>query len=130
MPVKGTNTVKRNMRQTFKDISEKKAHQFVTTVLSIGYTASLEHAPIEYSNLINSVTMMTDTSAGRTSGEVRYNASYAAYLEFNETWKPRPVGMKDGPAWNPNAKPHFLRDGFESSESQAAIKRATEIFRL
>ena len=129
MPVTGIETVKVNMKRVFKDISDKKAPQFVHNILAIGWTASREFTPVEYSNLVNSVTMWTEVKGETVTGELMYNANYAAALEFG-VWRPRPVSMKEGPAANMDAKPHFLREGFESPESKAAIKQAQEIFKL
>lgn len=132
MPINKTKlaNLKKNMRQTFNDISEKKAKQFVNQVLLIGRSESAMYAPVEYSNLINSVTMNIDISGSSTTGTLAYNASYAAFLEFNKNWNPRPVNMKAGPATNMNATPHYLQKGFESPESQRAIDKAREIFKI
>lgn len=46
------------------------------------------------------------------------------------TWNPRPPLLKDGPAWNPDAHPHFLEYGFESKEAQEMIARYLEIFKI
>ena len=129
MPVTGVDKVKSNYRRVFKDIREKKAVQFTQAVLSIGWTASRELTPIEYGVLINSVTMFIDGKATSVTGELMYNANYAAALEFS-VWRPRPINLKDGPATNMSAEPHFLRKGFESPESKAAIKQAINIFKV
>lgn len=129
MPVKGVSKVKSNMKQIFKDIETKKAKQFVSAVLSIGWNESKEYTPVEYSNLINSVAMEIDMGAGSVMGTLTYNANYAAALEFG-TWKPRPVNLKEGPATNMNATPHYLQKGFESPQSKTAIKRAEQIFKV
>lgn len=129
MPVTGIAEVKRNLKSTFKDIREKKAPQFVHAVLSIGRAGSLEFAPVEYGVLVNSITEVVDVKGERVTGELAYNANYAAALEFG-TWKPVAAVNKEGPADNMDAKPHFLREGFESSESKTAIKQAESIFRI
>jgi len=41
MPVSGAKTVKDNMKRIFKDISEKKAPQFVNAVISIRVSITL-----------------------------------------------------------------------------------------
>ena len=130
MPVTGVSKLKSNMKQTFRDIEEKKAVQFVNAVLSIGAAESREFAPVEYSTLVNSQLMEVDKSSFGVKGSLSYNTSYAAYLENNTKWKPRPIEKKKGPAWNPKATPHFLQKGFESSQSRAAIKRAIDIFKV
>ena len=130
MPVTGGSQVRKNMSRIFKDISEKKAPQFVKEVMAIGLNHSKEMQYIEFSTLINSA--RTDISIGKRGiiGEVSYNTNYAVFLENNEKLKPRPPNMKKGPAWNPNAQPHALRKGFEDSESRALIKRAEDIFKI
>ena len=130
MPVTGVSKVKANYKRVFKDIREKKAVQFIAAVQSIGENHSLELAPLEYGTLVNSKIKDIDVTPTRVSGTFSYNTLYAAILETKTDWKPRPVAMKKGPAWNPNAVPHFLRRGFEDSESQALIKRAEGIFKL
>lgn len=130
MPVTNANQVKSKMRQTFKDIADNKAPQFVHAVISIGAAESKFYAPVEYSTLVNSQMMNVTQSGSQIIGEVSFNTDYAAYLEFNQNWKPRPVGDKKGPAWNPNARPGFLRWGFESPESQRAIEQAEKIFKV
>lgn len=130
MPVKGVNEVKRNMKQVFKDISSKKAVQFVTAVVNIGASESKEFAPVEYSTLVNSQVTEVDAKPGGVVGTVSFNTDYAAFLENNEKWKPRPVNAKKGTAWNPKATPHFLQKGFESTQSQTAINKAKDIFKV
>ena len=132
MPVTGAAAVRRNMKRIFKGINEKKAPQFVSAVLSIGLTHSKELTPLEFGTLINSSFMDVDVNSfkGEVIGSVRYLANYAAFLEFRTKWKPRPINEKAGPAWNPDAKPHFLRKGFEDETSRTAIKRAEKIFKL
>lgn len=133
MPVRGANKVRANMRRTFKDISDKKAPQFVAAVLSIGETHSKEFAPIEYGNLINSIMKDITRQGEKVKGFLSYgggSVTYAAILELKQDWKPRPVAMKAGPATNMNATPNYLRKGFESSESRALIKEAEKIFRV
>jgi len=131
MPLKitGVRAVKRNVTSFFKDISEKKAPQFANAVLSIGLTHSKELTPIEFSNLINSTITNVDITPTGVIGTVTYTANYAAALEFGK-WKPKPINEKAGPAWNPDAEPHFLKKGFEDPESRAAIKKAEQIFKI
>lgn len=130
MPISGVKAVKANMKRIFKDISEKKAAMFVNTVLSIGENHSKELAPIEYSTLVNSVMKDVTISGQGVKGVLSYNTNYAAFLEFNQKWKPRPPLLKNGPAWNPKAEPHFLKKGFEEPESVASIKKAEDIFKV
>lgn len=130
MPLTGVTALRRNLEQTFTDIREGKAKEFVTAVLSIAWNESKLYTPIEYSNLINSVTMNIEVTGSITSGTLTYNANYAAALEFRENWKPRPPSEKSGQAWNPNATPHYLQKGFESPDSVNAINKAKEIFKI
>jgi len=130
MPVTGADAVRKNMRRTFKYISEKKAVQFVTAVVSIGASQSKEFAPVEYSTLVNSQTMEVNQTKTGVTGKVSFNTNYAAILEFSETWNNRPVEDKQGPAWNPNGRPHYLRDGFEVAASRQAINKAIDIFKV
>ena len=87
-------------------------------------------APIEFAKLIGSTITNIEISNTSVKGTLSYNTLYAAFLEFNQKWKPRPIDKKKGPAWNPNAKPHYLKRGFDDSESRALIKKAEEIFRI
>ena len=152
MPVTGIKQVKQNMKRVFKDISDKKAPQFINAVLSIGVAHSKELTPISYSNLINSIVVDTEIEATGVVGSVMYMADYAVYLNGTDTytplWKPRPLPKdvvkgtrkrKDGtyatpdagaPATNMDAKPRFLNRGFEDPESVQLIKQAQEIFKV
>lgn len=122
-----------NMRRTFKDISDKKAPQFVAAVLSIGENRSKEFAPVEYGALVNSIVKDVTRQGDKVKGFLSYgggSVNYAAILELKTDWKPRPVSMKAGPATNMNATPHYLRRGFEDPESQSLIKEAEKIFKV
>lgn len=130
MPVKGIKEVKAKVGKIFADIHEKKAVQFTNAVLSIGQAHSMELAPVEHSLLVNSILKNVDVTPSGVDGALSYNTAYAARLEFKEDWKPVPPEQKDGPAWNPNAKPHYLKRGFEDAESQASIKQAFKIFKV
>ena len=142
MPVTGVAAVRAKMKRAFKDINEKKAPQFVQAVLSIGESHSMELAPREYSLLVNSIIKDMNITTTGVKGFISYGGgtgvrdgktvkiNYAAILEFKPDWKPRPINKKKGPATNMNAKPHYLRGGFEDPESQALIKEATKIFEV
>lgn len=129
MPVKGVSKVRSSTKKIFKDIKQKKAVQFINAVLSIGLNESKNYAPIEYSNLVNSALTEVDISQGVVRGTLSYNVNYAAALEFGN-WKPRAVKDKAGPATNMNATPHYLKKGFESADSQRAIDRVKDIFKI
>jgi len=130
--------LKDNMKRTFKDISDKKAPQFVSAVLSIGENHSKELAPVAYSFLINNIIKDLNVSGSKVTGTLTYAQNYAAALEFRTDWKPKPPpkygnkkkGIAPAPAWNPNATPHYLKRGFEDQESQALIKRVEGIFKI
>lgn len=129
MPVTGIKQVKANMKRVFKDISDKKAPQFINAVLSIGAANSKELTPMEYGTLINSQLVNVDILGDKVTGSVSFNTNYAAALELGK-WKPVAAVNKEGPADNMKATPHFLRKGFESSESKAQIKQAEKIFKI
>tara|TARA_R110002096_G_scaffold144799_2_gene302067 strand:- start:449 stop:841 length:393 start_codon:yes stop_codon:yes gene_type:complete len=130
MPVTGADQVRKNMGRVFKDISDKKAPQFISAVMSIGLNHSKEMQYIEFSTLINSARSDIKKSRSGIVGVVSYNTNYAVFLENNEKLNPRPPSMKKGPAFNPNAKPHALRRGFQDQESVALIKKAEQIFKI
>lgn len=158
MPVNKTklSNLKKNLRQTFNEISEKKAKQFVNGAISIGVNHSKELTPIAYSNLINSIVTEVKISNSSVTGTVSYMAEYAVYLNGTDTytplWKPVPLPKyevkgigtpkqrKEGnipaasagaPATNMNAKPRFLNRGFEDQESATLIENLKEkIFKI
>ena len=135
MPVVGANKIKARMKSFVSDVSDKKAMQFVNAVGSSAGILSKEKAPREYSNLQNSQMFDVVKSAGRITGTLSYGDKfpvlYASILNDGKyKWKPRPPDKKAGPAWNPNATPHFLEYGFESPEGKAMIKKYLEIFKI
>ena len=152
MPVTGIKQVQQNMRRTFRDISDKKAPQFINTVLDIGSNHAKELTPISYSDLIGSIVIDTTVGKAGVEGTVEYMADYAVYLNGTDTytplWKPRPLPKdvvkgtrkrKDGtyatpdsgaPATNMDARPRFLNRGFEDPESIQMIEKAKDIFKL
>tara|TARA_R110002096_G_scaffold91617_1_gene207173 strand:+ start:4383 stop:4772 length:390 start_codon:yes stop_codon:yes gene_type:complete len=129
MPVTGIKQVQQNMRRTFRDISDKKAPQFINAVLDIGSNHAKELTPMEYGALAASMLIDTDIEKNNVTGVVSFNQDYAAALEFG-VWKPRPINMKEGPSTNMDATPHFLRKGFEDPESIQMIEKAKDIFKL
>lgn len=122
MPVKGHRELKRNLNSFAEDVKIKMPEQTITAVLQIGAQISRKYAPIEYSTLVNSVRQTVKNVGGNVVGTLGYYTSYAHWLNFNPDWSPRPPERKQGPAWNPNATPHFLEAGFTSSEAKRAIK--------
>ena len=131
MPVVGANKIKARMKSFVSDVSDKKAMQFVNAVVSQAGIISKEKAPLEIGDLHNSQRFDVVKNAGRVIGSLSYNTLYASILNDGKyKWNPRPPANKKGPAWNPNATPHFLEYGFESPEGQAMIKKYLEIFKI
>lgn len=120
MPVKITNNTSKVFRNIANDIDK-----FIYGVTSIGATLSMEYAPLEYGNLRASQRFDTGQTGNVIWGKVSFGTGisepYPHILENSENWKPRPPDQKAGPAWNPNARPHYLRMGFESAEAEAQI---------
>lgn len=122
MPVK----VQNNTSKVFRNI-RNNVEQFIYGVTSIGATISMEYAPLEFGDLRSSQRMDTGKNGSIVFGKVSFGAGldepYAVILENKDNWKPRPPEMKAGPAWNPNARPHFLKLGFEGAEATAQINQ-------
>ena len=125
MPVK----VRNNFKKARTEI-ESRAQQFIVAAASVGAKWSMFYAPEEYGTLRNSQRIDTSQSGTVFTGTVSFNVSYAIHLERNPKWRPRPVALKKGPAWNADAKPGFLRHGFEDSEPQREIKQLEKIFKV
>ncbi len=126
--------VKNNMSSVVTQINGR-AEQFVTAATTIGASWSKQWTPIAYSTLINSQNItMTKTPNGIT-GTVGFYTDYAKYLEDNDGWRPKPPpkygksGQGRANAWNKDAKPGFLKAGFESPEPMAEIANARQIFK-
>lgn len=131
MPVVGANQIKARMKSFVSDVSDNKALQFVNSVVAQAGILSEEKAPIEYGTLINSKRIDVVKNANRVKGTLSYNTLYASILNNGKyKWKPRAPANKKGPAWNPNAAPHFLEYGFESPEGRANIQKFLEIFKI
>ena len=131
MPVVGANQIKARMKSFVSDVSDKKAMQFVNSVVAQAGILSEEKAPIEYGTLINSKRIDVVKNASRVTGSLSYNTLYASILNDGKyKWKPRAPANKKGPAWNPNATPRFLEYGFESKEGQANLAKYLEIFKI
>lgn len=122
MPVKISN----NTSKVFRGIRQN-LEQFIYGVTSIGATMSMEYAPLEYGDLRASQRMETGHNGNTVFGKVSFGTGlsepYAAILNATDNWRPRPPEMKVGPAWNPNARPHFLNLGFEGTEATAQINQ-------
>lgn len=129
MPVR----VKDNTKMVFKNIKEGKVKSFIYAVASAGQTISLYYAPLEYGPLRASQKFTTGTSGSIVWGKVQFgggDVDYATWLENNPNWQPRSPAQKAGPAWNPNAKPHFLSLGFEGAEAKSQQKQLMEKLKI
>lgn len=130
MPVKGANQIKARLRQQIS-ATQKTAYQYVNAVVSEAGALSKTKAPIEFGTLHNSQAIDVRQTGALTIGTLSYNTAYAAILNNGVyKWNPRPPSNKAGPAWNPDAEPHFLEYGFESKESVAVQQRLMEMFRI
>jgi len=131
MPVVGANQIKARMKIFVSDVSDKKALQFVNAVGAQAGILSKEKAPLEFGTLHNSQMFDVTKGVGYIKGTLSYNTMYASILNDGiYKWKPRAPANKKGPAWNPNATPHFLECGFESPEGKANIQKYLEIFKI
>lgn len=131
MPVKHTN----KMKGFIRNVTQKKAPQVLNAIGSAAGIRGDAHTPIAYSTLINSRFMNVFNNGSTWVLELGYNTAYAARLHNNTDWSPRrpPKYGQDGsrggaviaPAqgWNPDAKPFWLRDAFESQESKQDIQK-------
>lgn len=129
MPVK----VKNNTSKVFRGIKQN-AEKFIYGVGSIGATLSMNYAPLEYGDLRASQTFETGSNSAGPWARVSFGqgveGDYAAILENWEGWNPRPPEMKAGPAWNPEARPHYLKLGFEGSEARVQIEQLKKVFKI
>ena len=131
MPVVGANQIKARMKSFVSDVSTKKSLQFVNSVVAQAGILSKEKAPLEFGTLHNSQRVDVVKNAAGVKGTLSYNTLYASILNDGKyKWKPRAPANKKGPAWNPNATPHFLEYGFESPEGKANIQKYLEIFKI
>ncbi len=113
-----------------KRLIEKKAQQFVQSVAITGAGWAKQFAPIEYGTLINSQDIRLMQSVNNVYATVGFYTNYAVYLETNKDWRPRPSSEKAGPGYNPDARPGFLKYGFEGPEAQADIQNARRIMKI
>jgi len=124
MSLKVTNKTKQ-----FEQQIKRKAKLFVNAVLSSAGAISTNYAPIAYGALRNSQYSKVMTGEYKITGELGYTVNYAAALNNNKNWKPKPPpkygnkkrGIPSAPAWNANATPQFLNKGFESREARESI---------
>ena len=131
-----------NSSKVFGDISKKKAPMFINAVLDIIDQNATFHAPIAYSNLVNSKFRNLINHDNKVSGTLGFIANYAVHLNgdgtYKPVWKPKPPpkygnakrGIAPAPSWNPQAKPGFLTEALDSPEAQADLRKAINIFRV
>jgi hypothetical protein len=132
MSIKVTN----NFKKVGNEIN-KRAEMFASASTSIGATWSKYWAPVAYSALVNSQKVTITSTVSKVTGIVGFYVDYAKYLENGNNWKPKAPrkygsakrGIPAANAWNPQAKPGFLKAGFEDPQPQAEIKSALKIFR-
>lgn len=146
MPYKvtGIKEVNQNYKKLMKKISEDDTAKNLVKIAITGAGFSKLLTPREYGPLINSQYVLPPkkTSSGM-SIEIGYVQNYAAFLNNNTNWKPRPVsekgkgkaapqqtkqgsilsnsGGKSGPSSNMRAEPMFLQKGF-TGKNLAKIK--------
>jgi|GEM_PF-5122179 len=131
MPVVGANQIKARMKSFVSDVTNNKSLQFINAVGAQAGILSKEKAPIEFGTLQNSQMFDVVKNATGVKGTLSYNTMYASILNDGiYKWKPRAPANKKGPAWNPNATPHFLEYGFESAQGKANIQKYLEIFKI
>ena len=134
MPYKaghGPQQLKAKYKATVTKMAGPKAESAMAKILSIGMTGAKELTPMEYGNLMNSAFRRVERHPtevvglmGYTGGMTAKGFNYGYHLHETTNWKPRPVGMKDGPAWNPRATPKFLERGLTDPDQKALIMRA------
>jgi len=109
-------------KNTFSKALEQKRKQFerelkrrLTASAIVVQAKAMEYTPLEFGTLQNSQYREAVKGNSITIG---YTANYAAALHERTDWQPRPVDQKDGPAWNPDAKPQFLADALEEKRPE------------
>lgn len=128
---KGGAQLKRKYSVFVGKMAGPKTESAMAKVLSIGMTGAKELTPREYGTLMDSAFRRIDKTpagimgvAGFSGGMTKKGFNYALYLHQNTNWSPRPVNMKKGPSWNPNASPKFLERGFTDPEQKALMQKA------
>ena len=138
MPVKNANQVKGNLRKAVAKI-DKKAVQFVQSVVNDAGILSKTKAPLAYGLLVNSQQQDFEKRNTRYTGILSYNTSYAAALNNPKTpWRPKPPakygnkkqGIAPATAWNPEATQNYLEYGFESAEAKPMIEANKAILKI
>ena len=110
-------TIQRNTRQLMRQRIPRKIERALTGVGIVVANKAQEYTPVEYSLLINSQYRRVDAYPNRYTVSVGYTQDYAAALHNRKDWSPRPPDAKQGPAWNPDAKPGFLTLGADETRT-------------
>lgn len=130
MPVSGLKEAKRKTAEIVGRITGELSERTVTEILIIGAGYASVSTPVATSLLINSQYRQVSSDGSGVHGRVGYTAAYAAAVENAKgtllgTNTPRSPATL-GKVWDPGAKPHFLRDGFESAEARSDIEAAVK----
>lgn len=126
-----------NSFDEFERLAKNKAKQFVTAAISVGAASSKSYAPVAYSALINSQKITITMNGEKVKGVAGYYVNYAKALETTE-WKPKPPpkygnkkkGRPAANAWNANAKPGFMKYGFENQSTINQINSLKSVFKV
>lgn len=114
--------INRRSTEVFTRTIPRKIERALTASAIVVGNKSLEYVPVEYGLLANSqYREVRDNGAGGYFARIGYTADYAAALHERKDWSPRPHEMKQGPAWNPRAKPSYLTAAGE--ETKVTVRR-------
>jgi hypothetical protein len=110
-----------SVNNTFTKALEQKRKQFerelkrrLTASAIVVQAKAMEYTPLEYGLLQNS---QYREPVINNSISIGYTAAYAVALHESD-WRPKPIEEKDGPAWNPDAKPAFLLEALEEKRPE------------
>lgn len=134
MPAKsgrGAKDVNKNYAAFVGKMTGHKTQAATAKVLVIGMTRAKELAPVEYNDLAGSAYHRVTKGAngvqgvgGFLAGITKDGFNYALKLHNTRNWSPRRPEDKEGPAWNPDASPFFLKRGFTDPDQKALMLRA------
>ena len=114
--------INKRSAEVFTKTIPRKVERALTAAAIVVGNKALEYTPVEYGMLANSQFRdIRDNGAGGFTARIGCTANYAAALHERTNWSPRPPEMKDGPAWNPRAKPGFLREA--GQETYVTVRR-------
>ncbi|OFV01300.1 hypothetical protein HMPREF3119_06035 [Morganella sp. HMSC11D09] len=142
--IRGIAEVSANINALVGNITGRKVTRAIQAAMLIGGAQATLFTPIDTSTLINSQFREMTVSGTRLTGKVGYSAKYAMYVHSASgklKGQPRADfgvtragvafggGTGTGKYWDPNAKPGFLKAGFEESRQQieAAMEREMKI---